>query len=79
MLSFTSRLSPDADAFAIFVNEKYDYSDKKGVLSKNGVQKINSFLNELKIKKKDLGILVFRVVGKQETLYVNNFCTGTKN
>ena len=32
MASFTSSLSPDSDAFAIFVNEKYDYKDKKGAL-----------------------------------------------
>ena len=29
MLSFTSSLSPDCEAFAIFVTEKYDYKDKK--------------------------------------------------
>ena len=59
MLSFTSSLSPDVDAFAIFVNEKYDYSDKRGILPKNAVQKINSFLNELKVKKKEENIFFF--------------------
>ena len=29
MLSFTSSLSPDCEAFAIFVTEKYDYKNKK--------------------------------------------------
>jgi len=43
MLSFTSSLSPDCEAFVIFVTEKYDYKDKKGILSNNAVQKINSF------------------------------------
>ena len=44
MASFISSLSQDSDALAIFVNEKYDYKDKRGVLSKSLVQKINSFL-----------------------------------
>ena len=29
MLSFASSLSPDSDAFAIFVTEKYEYRDKR--------------------------------------------------
>ena len=44
MLSFTSRLSPDSEGFAIFVNEKYDYKNEQNVLSDSTVQKINSFL-----------------------------------
>ena len=47
MVSFTSSLSPDSDALAIFVNEKYDYKNKRGVLSESLVQKINSFLKVL--------------------------------
>ena len=39
MLSFTSSLSPDCEAFAIFVTEKYDYKDKKDILSNNEVEK----------------------------------------
>ncbi len=31
MLSFTSSLSPDCEAFAIFVTDKYDYKDKKDI------------------------------------------------
>ena len=53
MLSFTSSLSPDCEAFAIFVTDKYDYKDKKDILSNNEVKKINSFLDVLKVKKKD--------------------------
>ena len=34
MLSFTSSLSPDCAAFAIFVTEKYDYKDTKGYFIK---------------------------------------------
>ena len=52
MLSFTSSLSPDYETFAIFVTEKYDYKDKKDILPNNVVQKINSFLDVLKAKKK---------------------------
>ena len=33
MLSFTSSLSPDSEALAIFVTEKYDYRDKRDILS----------------------------------------------
>ena len=39
MLSFAGGLSPDSDAFVIFVAEKYDYKDKKNLLSNNEVQK----------------------------------------
>ena len=48
MLSFASSLSPDSDAFVIFVTEKYDYKDKKDILPNNVVEKINSFLKVLK-------------------------------
>ena len=41
MLSFTSSLSPNSEAFAIFVTEKYDYNNKRDILPKNTVQKIN--------------------------------------
>ena len=51
MLSFTSSLSPDSEAFAIFVTEKYEYKDKREILPKNIVQKINSFIRVLKVKK----------------------------
>jgi len=44
MLSFTSGLDPDSGAFAIFVTEKYEYKDKKNILSNDAVKKINSFL-----------------------------------
>ena len=56
MASFISSLSPDSDALAIFVNEKLQYKDKKGVLSKDYIKKINSFIAvpELFIKVKGL-------------------------
>ena len=52
MLSFASSLSANSEAFAIFVTEKYDYKDKKNVLPNSIVQKIDSFISVLKIKKK---------------------------
>jgi len=70
MASFISRLSPDSDALAIFVNEKYEYKDKKGVLSKNLIQKINSFVVALKTKKKDDEIISFDISDKQKCFIV---------
>ena len=52
MLSFASSLSPDSEAFIIFVTEKYQYKDKNKVLSNSTVKKIDSFLSVLKVKKK---------------------------
>ena len=70
MASFTSSLSRNSDGLAIFVNEKYSYKDKKGVLSKNLVQKINSFLKVLKNKKKNDEIVSFDISGEQKCFVV---------
>jgi len=70
MTSFTRSLSPDRDAIAIFVNEKYSYKDKKGVLSKSLAQKINSFLGVLKAKKKNDEIISFDISDKQKCFIV---------
>ena len=51
MLSFTASLSPNSTAFALFVTEKYDYKDAKGILSKDITKKIDLFLKSLKEKK----------------------------
>ena len=51
MLSFTASLSPNSTAFALFVTEKYDYKDAKGILSKVISEKIGLFLKSLKEKK----------------------------
>ena len=53
MLSFISSLSRDSEAFAIFVTEKYDFKDKNGILSKDIVHKINSFLETFRKKNKE--------------------------
>ena len=70
MLSFISSLSPDSEAFAIFVTEKYDYKDTKDILSNNAVQKINSFLDALKVKKKDDELSSFDVSNRQKCFVI---------
>ena len=70
MLSFTSSLSPDSAAFAIFVTEKYGYKDKKDILSNNTVQKINSFLDVLKKEKKDDELSSFDVSNRQKCFVI---------
>lgn len=70
MLSFTSSLSPDSDAFVIFVTEKYVYKDKRHILSSNTVQKINSFLSILKVKNKEEKICSFDISDKQKCFII---------
>ena len=70
MLSFTSSLSPNSEAFAIFVTEKYDYNNKRGILPENTVQKINSFLSVLKIKKNEDDISSFDISDKQKCFII---------
>jgi leucyl aminopeptidase len=70
MASFISSLSPDSDALAIFVNEKYGYKDKKGVLPKKISQKIDSFISILKDKKKEDEINSFDISDKQKCFIV---------
>ena len=70
MLSFASSLSPDSDAFVLFVTEKYVYKDKRDVLSSDTVQKINSFLSVLKTKNKDEEISSFDISEKQKCFII---------
>jgi len=70
MVSFTSSLSPDSDAFAVFVNNNYAYKDKKGILSKNLVQKINSYIGTLKASKNDDEINYFDISNKQKCFII---------
>ena len=70
MLSFTSSLRANSEAFAIFVTEKYDYKDKKNILPDNSVKKINSFLSVLKAKKKDEDVSSFDISGKQKCFII---------
>jgi len=80
MLSFTSSLSSDSDSFAIFVNDKFHFKDKKNVLSKEVSKKINSYLANLKDKKSEEEIssldisvnqkcFIIKVKKKYETSY----------
>jgi len=70
MLSFASSFNTEKGAFAIFVNEKYDYKDKKGILSKNIVGKIDSFLSTLKAKKEKEEIISFDVSNGQKCFII---------
>jgi len=70
MLSFTTSLSPDIEAFVIFVTEEYNFKDKKNVLSSITVQKINSFLRLLKEKRKGEEVSSFDISEKQKCFIV---------
>ena len=50
MLSFAGSLSPDSEAFAIFVNDKLHFRDRKNILSNEVSKKIKSYLETLKDK-----------------------------
>ena len=69
MLSFTSSLDPDVQSFVIFVNAKYEYKDREGILPDNMVQKINSFLS-VKVKKQDDEINSFDVFNQQKCFII---------
>ena len=70
MLSFTSSLGSDSGAFAIFVNEKFHFEDKKNVLSKEVRKKINSYLDKLKNNKSDEDIDSFDISSLQKCLII---------
>ena len=70
MLSFTSSLSPDSEAFAIFVNDQFHFKDRKNVLSKEVSKKINSYLKTLKDKKSEEEISSLDISGKQKCFII---------
>jgi leucyl aminopeptidase len=70
MASFISSLSQNSDAIAIFVNDKYDYKDKKSVLSKQQIEKINSFIKISKSKKTKDEIISFDISDNQKCFIV---------
>ena len=70
MLRFTSSLSPDCEAFTIFVTEKYVYRDKNGILSNEVSQKINSFLDLQKAKKKHEEISSFDISNQKKCFII---------
>jgi len=70
MLSFTSSLGSDSEAFAIFVNEIFHFEDRKNVLSKETSKKINSYLSTLKDKKSEEEINSLDISGKQKCFII---------
>ena len=70
MLSFASSLNGGREAFAVFVNDKYRYSDKKNLFSKNTAQKISSFLSTLRAKKNEEYIFSFDISDKQKCFVI---------
>lgn len=70
MLSITSGLNPSSEAFAIFVTEKYNFKDRRGILSNSTVQKINSFLSVLKAKRKEDEISSIDISDKQKCFII---------
>ena len=70
MLSFTSNLNPKSDAFAVFVTDKYTYSNKNNILSNRVIQKINSFLKVLKVKSKEEEISFFDIADQQKCFII---------
>ncbi len=70
MLSFASSLRPDSEAFAIFVNDKLSFKDKKNVLSKEAYNKINSYLDTLKNRKNEEEISSLDISAKQKCFII---------
>jgi len=70
MLSFTSSLSPDSEAFAIFVNEQFHFKDKKSILPKEVSKKINSYVGTLKDKKSEEEISSLDISSKQKCFII---------
>ena len=74
MLSFASSLSPDNEAFAIFVNDNFHFKDRKNLLTKEVSKKINSYLGTLKDKKSDEEISSLDISGNQKCFIINFDC-----
>ena len=65
MLSFTGSLGSDSEAFAIFVDDKFHFEDRKNVLSKDVRKKVNLYLDNLKGKKSEEEINSLDISDKQ--------------
>ena len=70
MISFAGSFRPDSEAFAIFVTEKYEYKDKKGILPQDTVQKINLYLRTLRQKSKEEEINFFDISEKKKCFVI---------
>ncbi len=72
--------SQNSSAFALFVNEKYDYKDPKNILSKDTRKKIDLFLKSLKAKNQKEEISSLDISDKKKCFiikfkskYYNNY------
>ncbi len=70
MLSFASSLSSDNGAFAIFVNDKFNFKDRKNLLSKEVKNKINLYLSNLKDRKNEEQISSLDITPKQKCFII---------
>ena len=70
MLSFASSLSSDNEAFAIFVNDKFQFNDKKNLLPKEARNKIDSYLETQKDKKNEEEINSLDISSKQKCFII---------
>ena len=70
MLSFATSFSPNSNSFALFVNEKYEYEDKKQTLSKDVSKKINLYLKLLKSKKQKSEISSLDISDKKKCFII---------
>ena len=70
MLSFVSSLSQNNEAFAIFVNDKFHFKDRKNLLSEEISKKINSYLSTLRDKKSDEEICSLDISRKQKCFII---------
>jgi len=70
MVSFTSSLSSDNEAFAIFVNDKFHFQDRKNLLPNEASKKINSYLGLLKEKKSEEEISSLDISSKQKCFII---------
>ena len=70
MLSFSSNLRPNSDAFAIFASDTYTYSDPNHILSSVIKKKINFSLKYLKTIKKEEEIFSFDISEKQKCFVI---------
>ena len=71
MLSFTPRLSQNSNAFAVFVNEKSDFKDTRGILPKDASKKINLFIKSLKAKNQKNEISSLDISDKKKCFIIS--------
>tara|TARA_B100002051_G_scaffold256530_1_gene273130 strand:- start:231 stop:1712 length:1482 start_codon:yes stop_codon:yes gene_type:complete len=70
MLRFTTSLNADSEAFAVFVSDKFEYSNKSDTLKNSVEQRIRSNLNVLKTKKREEEISSFDISDHQKCFVI---------